>query len=98
MDWVVTKYDHYSKITVSEEAKMIFPRKMIVALPNPDLQDDIRSDYLEATIRLKKMPLVRWCCLRPPMPPTTWATCFERGSCPKQAMCMFCTLQVATSA
>jgi len=72
MDWVVTKYDYYSKITVSKETKMIFPRKMIVALPNPDLQDDIRSDYLEATIRLKKMPLVRWCCLRPPMPPTTW--------------------------
>ena len=26
----------------------------------------------------------------------TWATCFERGSCPKKAMCIFCTRSVLT--
>jgi hypothetical protein len=43
---------------------MIFPRKMIVALPNPDLQDDIRSDYLEASSVLGDSPRAAAALLR----------------------------------
>jgi hypothetical protein len=64
MDWVVTKCVHCSKIAVWKEAKMIFPRKMIVALPNPDLQDDIKSDYLEASSVLGDSPRAAAALLR----------------------------------
>jgi len=64
MDWVVTKCVHCSKIAVWKQAKMIFPRKMIVALPNPDLQDDIRSDYLEASSVLGDSPRAAAALLR----------------------------------
>jgi hypothetical protein len=43
---------------------MIFPRKMTVALPNPDLQDDIKRDYLEASSVLGDSPRAAAALLR----------------------------------
>ena len=63
-DWVVTKCEHCSKIAVWKEANMIFPRKMTVALPNPDLQDDIKRDYLEASSVLGDSPRAAAALLR----------------------------------
>jgi len=63
-DWVVTKCEHCSKIAVWTEANMIFPRKMTVALPNPDLQDDIKRDYLEASSVLGDSPRAAAALLR----------------------------------
>ena len=63
-DWVVTKYEHCSKIAVWRGAGMIFPRKTTVALPNPDLHDDIKSDYLEASSVLADSPRAAAALLR----------------------------------
>ena len=43
---------------------MIFPRKTTVALPNPDLHDDIKSDYLEASSVLADSPRAAAALLR----------------------------------
>jgi len=63
-DWVVTKCEHCLEIAVWREAKMIFPRKMIVALPNSDLDEDIKSDYLEASSVLADSPRAAAALLR----------------------------------
>ena len=43
---------------------MIYPRKMAVALPNPDLHEDIKRDYLEANSVLADSPRAAAALLR----------------------------------
>ena len=46
--WVVSKCQHCGKYIIWLEGNIVYPRKIIVQLPNSDMNDDIAADYLEA--------------------------------------------------
>jgi len=47
---------HCDKYSIWHSEKIIYPESTGVPLPNPDLQDDIKEDYLEAANILNKSP------------------------------------------
>ncbi|MBU1391309.1 MAG: DUF4145 domain-containing protein [Gammaproteobacteria bacterium] len=47
-DWIVTKCQRCAKVVVWQGDNMIYPRKMIAPLPNSDMNDQIKADYIEA--------------------------------------------------
>lgn len=48
IDWIVTKCQRCSNVVVWYGGNMIYPRKMIAPLPNADMNDQIKADYIEA--------------------------------------------------
>jgi hypothetical protein len=47
-DWAVSKCQHCGKYIVWFKGNIVYPETMIVQLPNQDLEEDIKNDYLEA--------------------------------------------------
>ena len=46
--WVVTKCQRCENVAVWLDGNRIYPRKMIAPLPNSDMDDQIKADYIEA--------------------------------------------------
>jgi len=63
-DWVVTKCEHCARLAFWFGDKMIFPKKIIPPLPNPDLSDEIKADYMEAARILSDSPRAAAALLR----------------------------------
>lgn len=63
-DWIFTKCQKCNNIGIWYNEKMIFPKKMQVALPNLDLDDDIKADYMEAALILTDSPRAAAALLR----------------------------------
>lgn len=49
-DWTISACQHCGKNIIWFDVEIIYPQKMIVDLPNDDLSDEIKRDYLEAAI------------------------------------------------
>ena len=47
-EWRMSRCKHCNEKMIWFEDDIIYPKKMIVDLPNDDLSDDIKKDYLEA--------------------------------------------------
>lgn len=47
-EWIVTKCQRCANVVVWYGGNMIYPRKMIAPLPNSDMDDQIKADYIEA--------------------------------------------------
>lgn len=47
-DWIVTKCQRCENVVIWQGNSMIYPRKMIAPLPNSDMNDQIKADYIEA--------------------------------------------------
>ena len=48
--WSISTCQHCNKKIIWLHDEIIYPKKMIVSLPNDDLSEDIKKDYLEAAI------------------------------------------------
>jgi hypothetical protein len=46
--WVISKCEHCEKKIIWLDGNIIYPKKIIVSLPNKDLDKEIQDDYLEA--------------------------------------------------
>lgn len=46
--WSISKCEHCEQKIIWLEDKIIYPKKIFVPLPNEDLDDDIKKDYMEA--------------------------------------------------
>lgn len=49
-DWTISACQHCGKKIIWLDNEIVYPKKMIVDLPNDDLSDEIKKDYLEAAI------------------------------------------------
>lgn len=49
-DWTISKCQHCGQKIIWLNSEIIYPKKMVVDLPNDDLSEDIKKDYLEAAI------------------------------------------------
>jgi len=49
-NWTISACEHCEKIIIWLSNEIVYPKKMIVDLPNKDLSEDIKKDYLEAAI------------------------------------------------
>lgn len=49
-DWTISKCEHCGQKIIWLNDEIIYPKKMVVDLPNDDLSEDIKKDYLEAAI------------------------------------------------
>ena len=47
-EWTVSKCAHCGKKIIWLNKDIVYPREIMVELPNDDLLDDIKKDYLEA--------------------------------------------------
>lgn len=63
-DWIVTKCHHCQGITLWRGMNMIYPKKLIAPPPNPDLVEEIKTDYLEAANILAESPRAAAALLR----------------------------------
>jgi hypothetical protein len=48
--WTISKCEHCKEKIIWFLDEIIYPQKMIVDLPNEDLSDEIKKDYLEAAL------------------------------------------------
>ena len=55
-DFAVSCCGHCGEICIWCDEKLIFPKAMVVELPNEDLPEDIKKDYLEAANILQDSP------------------------------------------
>jgi len=49
-EWTISKCEHCDEKIIWLNEEIVYPKKMIVDLPNNDLFDDIKNDYIEAAI------------------------------------------------
>ena len=63
-DWIVTKCQRCANIVFWHGGNMIYPRKMIAPLPNSDMNDQIKADYIEASTVLSDSPRAAAALLR----------------------------------
>ena len=47
-DWVVSKCQHCGNYIFWLKGNIVYPKTMIVQMPNLDLEEDVKNDYLEA--------------------------------------------------
>ncbi len=47
-DWTISRCEHCSGKIIWFRESIIYPKKILVSLPNEDLDEDIKIDYLEA--------------------------------------------------
>lgn len=55
-NWTISICEHCDEKMVWLDNEIVYPKKMIVELPNDDLSEDIKKDYLEAAIILNDSP------------------------------------------
>jgi len=48
MDWSTSKCDHCGEISFWHDEQLIYPKSSIAPLPNEDMPDDVKEDYIEA--------------------------------------------------
>lgn len=63
-DFIVTKCQRCQKLVVWVGGNIIFPRRMIAPLPNSDMNDQIKVDYIEAGIIFSDSPRAAAALLR----------------------------------
>lgn len=63
-DWIVTKCQKCKNLVVWYGGNIIYPRKMIAPLPNSDMNDQIKADYMEAGIVFSDSPRAAAALLR----------------------------------
>lgn len=49
-EWTISKCEHCEQKIIWLEDEIVYPKKIIVDLPNEDLSEEIKKDYLEAAI------------------------------------------------
>ncbi len=49
-EWTISKCEHCDQKIIWLNDEIVYPKKMIVDLPNDDLSEDIKKDYLEAAV------------------------------------------------
>lgn len=54
--WIISTCEHCDGISVWLDKNLIYPTKILVEQPNPDLSEDIRNDYIEAANVFVKSP------------------------------------------
>jgi len=54
--WTISKCEHCGKKIIWLDSEIVYPKKIIVDLPNDDLSEDIKKDYLEAAIIFNDSP------------------------------------------
>jgi hypothetical protein len=54
--WTISVCEHCNNISVWNKNSMVFPKKITVEQPNPDLSEEIQADYLEAANVLNDSP------------------------------------------
>ncbi|RMH82576.1 DUF4145 domain-containing protein [Pseudomonas sp. AOB-7] len=54
--WRITKYSHAHYGRLDEEAELIFPDFGVSALPEDDMPEDVKSDYIEASRIFSRSP------------------------------------------
>jgi len=47
-EWTISKCEHCGEKMIWLDGEIVYPKKIIVDLPNDDLSEDIKKDYLEA--------------------------------------------------
>lgn len=47
-DWSTSQCNHCSKVSFWHNGKLVYPNSSIAPLPNEDMPDDVKEDYLEA--------------------------------------------------
>lgn len=62
--WISIDNTRYSGYFDGKKYSMIYPKKNSIPLPNEDLEEDIKNDYLEAANILKESPRWAWALLR----------------------------------
>jgi hypothetical protein len=50
--WTISACQHCGKIIIWLNDNIVYPKKMVVDMPNEDLSEEIKKDYLEAAIIL----------------------------------------------
>lgn len=55
-EWTMSKCEHCDKKIIWLNEEILYPKKMIAELPNDDLSDEIKKDYLEAAIIFNDSP------------------------------------------
>jgi len=63
-EWIVTKCQHCDEIAIWYGENMLYPKKILPAPPNQDLDDEIKADYLEAAHILGDSPRAAAALLR----------------------------------
>lgn len=63
-DWIVTKCQHCNGLAIWHNENMLYPKKILPPLPNSDLDDEIKADYLEAANILGDSPRAAAALLR----------------------------------
>lgn len=62
--WSVSKCQHCGKLAIWNNNDMFFPNKILVAVPNSDLNEDIKKDYLESAVVFNNSPRASAALLR----------------------------------
>lgn len=62
--WAVSKCQHCGYLVIWNGNDMVYPNKILVANPNPDLDEDIKKDYLEAAFVFNNSPRASAALLR----------------------------------
>jgi len=55
-EWTISKCEHCGKKMIWLDSEIVYPKEMIVDLPNDDLSEDIKKDYLEAATIFNDSP------------------------------------------
>lgn len=63
-EWTISKCEHCGKKMIWLEDEVVYPKKIIVDLPNDDLSEDIKKDYLEAATIFNDSPRASAALLR----------------------------------
>lgn len=54
--WTISRCEHCDEKIIWLNSKIVYPKEMIVDLPNNDLSEDIKKDYLEAATIFNDSP------------------------------------------
>lgn len=55
-EWTISRCEHCERKIIWLSTDIIYPKKLIVNLPNEDLSEEIKKDYLEAAIIFNDSP------------------------------------------
>ncbi len=63
-EWTISRCEHCKNIIIWFGGNILYPKKLMVELPNDDLLDDIKKDYLEAATIFNDSPRASAAILR----------------------------------
>lgn len=63
-EWTISKCEHCGEKMIWLNDEIVYPKKIIVDLPNEDLSEDIKKDYLEAATIFSDSPRASAAILR----------------------------------